>query len=121
MLEVGTWTGLPETSPGLTLGIPILQAVEHHCTVKSGLVASGNIVILVGNIEQLLPYGPPLLFGQSRKFLYNFRRAHAGKLPASLRNARIFLLYRIHESVLFKSRPQVNTRAFMHRASASYL
>ena len=47
-----------QISPGLTAGIVVLQAVEHHCPFQSGLVAKCHVRILVRDFEKHFAEGP---------------------------------------------------------------
>jgi len=46
--------------------------------------------MLVGNLQQRVPYGPPLLFGETRKFRNDLRRTHGENLTGSPMIARLF-------------------------------
>jgi len=69
-----------QISPGLTAGIVVLHAVEHHCPFQSGLIAERHVRAFVGDGEQDLPDGPPVGLGELGKFPDDFGGAHAGNL-----------------------------------------
>jgi len=41
-----------QISPGLTAGIVVLHAVEHHCPFHSGLIAARHVRVLIGDFER---------------------------------------------------------------------
>ena len=45
-----------QTSPGLTTGIVILHAVEHHCAAQCCLVAQFDVLVLGREFEQPLAH-----------------------------------------------------------------
>jgi hypothetical protein len=65
-----------QTSPGLTTGIVILHAVEHHRAIQSGLVAQFNILVGLRHGES----GVALRLPSS--FLENNHARHLGGFPA---------------------------------------
>src|SRR5438046_514533 len=73
-----------QTSPGLTTGIVILHAVEHHCAVQYCLVAEFDILVLRREFEQPLAHQPQFSFGQLGQFVDDFRRTHALRSQRSL-------------------------------------
>src|SRR6266487_4074546 len=73
-----------QTSPGLTPRIFVLHPVKHQRAVERGLVAQGNVAVLIGDFQQTFANSPAFSFGQLRKFLNDFRCAH-GEIIASVR------------------------------------
>src|SRR5256886_11676196 len=71
-----------QISPGLTAGIVVLHAVEHHCPFHSGLIAERHIGILIGDFEKHLADGSPISLGEPGKFPDDFSCAHAANLVA---------------------------------------
>jgi hypothetical protein len=69
-----------QTSPGLTAGIFVLHAIQHHRPFQRSLVAKRNVRIRIGDIQEHFPNGPPVGFGKPWQFLDDFGRAHGGNL-----------------------------------------
>ena len=71
-----------QISPGLTAGIVVLHAVEHHWPFHSGLIAERHVRVLIGDFEKHFADGSPISLGEPGKFPDDFRCAHAGNLVA---------------------------------------
>jgi len=84
-----------QTSPGLTTGIVILHAIEHHRAIECRLVAEFNVLILGGEFEQALTDQPPFSFGELGQFIDDFRGTHGENLVCSNRLVRLKLHRRV--------------------------
>jgi hypothetical protein len=73
-----------QNSPGLTPRMFVLHPVKHQRAVERGLVAQGNVGILISDFQQALANSSTLGFAQLWEFLNDFRCAH-GEIITSVR------------------------------------
>ena len=85
-----------QTSPGLTAGIFVLHAVQHHRAFQGRLIAGRDIQVLVGDFEKRFANRPPFPFAQPGEFIDDFGGTHGRKLTDRARIVRKDFTYSLY-------------------------
>src|SRR5687767_1277893 len=65
-----------QTSPGVSASILVLHAIKYQSAIQRGLIAGGDVLIFLGQFQQLFTHGTPLRFREVRQFVDDLCGAH---------------------------------------------
>lgn len=72
-----------QTSPGLTAGIFVLQAIEHEGSFQRRLIALRDVGVPIGNFQQHFSNCPAVSLAKVWQFFKDLSYAHVDKLEDS--------------------------------------